>query len=72
MADILKPDRFSPRRLSKDEMIRHFLEESIKTMEFQLARAHANRDQNAIAILFGMIAKSRHILQKVLTDPVAS
>lgn len=70
MADIVKPDCFNPCHLSKDEIARQLLQESIRIIEYHLENARAEKDQNTIEIIFDMLTKTRRLLRKVQTDPV--
>jgi hypothetical protein len=70
MADIVRPACFNPRRLSKDEIVRLLLEESIRIAEYHLENARADKDQNTIEIIFDMLTKSRRLLRKVQAYPV--
>lgn len=71
MADVVRPACFNPRRLSKDEIARQLLEESIRIAEYHLENARADKDQNTIEIIFAMLTKSRRLLRKAQADPMA-
>mgnify|MGYP001547826943 CR=1 FL=1 len=70
MAEIIKPDSFTPRQISKDEIARQFLEDSIQTLGYHLRKACDEKDQFAIEIIFEMLSKIRRMLRDIQNVPV--
>jgi hypothetical protein len=61
MAEILRPDCFRPRRLSKDEITCQMLEESLRIIEYRFEKARAAEDQTAIEIIFDMFCNHNQV-----------
>ena len=72
MAEIIKPDRFTLRQPSKDEMTRQFFKDSIKTLGWQLQKACDDEDQFATEMIFEMLSKMRRMLRDIQVDPLTS
>ena len=72
MAEIIKFDRFPPHQLSKEEITRLILEQSIQAMDYHVRRACHDKDQSALESLFDMLTSTRRLLRKIQTDSVTS
>jgi hypothetical protein len=57
MSELVIPHRFIDRRLSKAEMARQFLKDSIKTMEFQLEQARSDKNQKDVEAISYILEK---------------
>ena len=63
MTELTIPHRHITRRLSKVEMTRQFLQDSIVTMEFHLEEALTNRNQETVETILDFLKKIRQMLR---------
>lgn len=70
MAELVKNNHFTTRQLSKNEIARQFLEDSIQTLGYHLQTARDEEDQFAIEMLFEMLSKTQRMLRDIQNDPV--
>jgi hypothetical protein len=62
MSELIIPHCLITRRLSKVEMTRQFLEDSIFAMEFRLEEALVNRNQETVEAVSDILKKMREML----------